>query len=159
MPAAFAQSDTASQASANDQPVIKLGKIRAKGEKQIIKLLQTIKVALQQPYSSEPKLANVVVCRITNDIGNHAVKPLSCATNRTHAIRQNLYQIGMLTPIPASKDDGEVRAGVLSDYLMMLPSNKLQAPVNGPALRALLKKIPDPSPSKNQAASDTNTGK
>lgn len=138
--ATFAQSNNTSQAPGSEQPVMQLGKIQVKGEKQIIKLLQTIKVALRQPYSSDPKLANVVVCRITNDIGSHAVQLLTCDTNRTHAKRKALYQTAMMTPIPNHGN----RADVLTEFLSMMPSNRLQAPVNGPELRALLKKIPDP---------------
>ncbi|MGH8292987.1 MAG: hypothetical protein ACRESA_05885, partial [Gammaproteobacteria bacterium] len=66
------QESNAAQAAQNNNIVLHLGKIKVKGQKQIIKTLQAIKVALNQPESSDPKLQNVVVCRLTNDIGSHA---------------------------------------------------------------------------------------
>ena len=159
LPGAFAQSNAVSQNAGNDQPVIQLGKIQVKGEKQIIKVLQSIKIALRQPYSSDPRLANVVVCRIENDIGSHAKQLLVCGTNRTLAKRRDRIQTALTVMLSAPTPGGEqAEVSVLQEMLESLPDNYLHAPVNGPALRALLKKIPDPPPSRNQAAPDTNTG-
>ncbi|MBU6470268.1 MAG: hypothetical protein KGQ68_06255, partial [Gammaproteobacteria bacterium] len=54
-----AQSPT-SPSEQDGAPVMHLGKVEVKGEKQIIQTLQLIKVALRTPESSDPKLANVV---------------------------------------------------------------------------------------------------
>lgn len=131
-----------------------LGKVEVKGQKQIIETLQAIKVALNQPESSDPKLQNVVVCRITNDIGSHANQLLTCATNRTLATRRQVTRLGFLMPIPAGGGE-QARISVLNEYLSGVPSNILRAPVNGSAFRALLEKIPLPAPAATTAPSAT----
>ncbi len=138
--------DTASpQATQNDQAVLQLGKVEVKGQRQIIKTLQAIKVALRTPDSSDPKLQNAVICRITNDIGSHANQILTCATNRTLAKRRMLTQIAMMIPVPAGSR-AQARFDILNEFLQDMPSNILHIRVNGPAVRALLRKIPDPAP-------------
>ncbi|MGH8362214.1 MAG: hypothetical protein ACRESQ_02555 [Gammaproteobacteria bacterium] len=134
------QESNAAQAAQNNNIVLHLGKIKVKGQKQIIKTLQAIKVALNQPESSDPKLQNVVVCRLTNDIGSHANQILTCATNRTLATRRRVTQLGFITPIPAGGGES-ARITVLNEYLQGVPSNIMHVPVNGSALRALLEKI------------------
>ena len=128
----------------SDNSAIHLGRITVRGQQKIIATLQAIKVALNQPESSDPKMQNVVVCRLTNDIGSHASQILTCATNRTLATRRQVTQLGFLTPIPAGGGE-QARISVLNGYLTGVPSNILHVPVNGPAFRNLLDKIPLPT--------------
>jgi hypothetical protein len=140
------QDKTTAPSPHSKQPSIHLGKIQVKGEKQIIKVLQSIKLALRQPYSDDPKLANVVVCRIKNDIGSHANQLLICATNHTLSERREVTRTALTVMISGPTGGGEdAELDVLHSMLMGLPDNYLHAPVNGPALQALLKKIPDPT--------------
>ncbi|HVC37289.1 MAG TPA: hypothetical protein VNF46_02695 [Gammaproteobacteria bacterium] len=142
-----AQGNTTSQTEQSDQMVIHLGKIEVKGQKQIIEVLQTIKVALKQPYSDDPKLANVVVCRIKNDMGSHANQLLECATNHTLSERRRTTQSAIIVSTSAPTAGGlPAQMDVLHSMLMSLPDNYMQAPVNGSALHALLEKIPNPAP-------------
>ena len=142
-----AQGNTTSQAVQNEQPTIHLGKVEVKGQKQIIEVLQTIKVALKRPYSDDPKLANVVVCRIKNDIGSHANQLLMCATNHTLSKRRDITRTALQVARSGPTAGGlPAQLDVLHSMLMSLPDNYLRAPVNGPALHALLEKIPNPTP-------------
>lgn len=141
---AFALPHAYATSMAHAEPEIQLGKIKVTGEKRVIQVLEAIKLALAQPESSDPKLQNVVVCRITNDIGSHANQVLTCATNRSLATRRRITQLGFLTPIPAGGGE-QARVNVLNEYLLAMPDAILQEPVNGPAFRKLLATLPPPT--------------
>ncbi len=143
-----AQSTASPQATQNDHATLQLGKVEVKGQRQIIKTLQAIKVALRQPESSDPKLANVVVCRITNNISSHASQLLVCATNRTLSQRRHATQIAMRIACPSMTCDiGQVAASdTLTPVLMNFQDRVMSVSVNGAALKAVLEKIPDPTP-------------
>jgi len=130
-----------------------LGTIQVHGEKNIVKTLQAIKIGLQLPYSNDPKLANVVVCRIEDQAGSHIKKWLICGTNRTLAQQRAALHTAMVTTVPAASQSGstctstacyEQVIAVLNETLNSLPGNYLHTSVNGPALHALLEKIPYP---------------
>lgn len=138
-PAAQAQSDNSA---------IHLGKVTVRGQQKIIATLQAIKVALNQPESSDPKLANIVVCRLTNQIGSHEQQILICATNASLAARRDAIQSAMRAALSNPGPAGgtpDSAAFELNQVLTNQPGNILQAPVNGPAFRALLAKIPLPT--------------
>lgn len=50
---------------------IYLGRVEVHGQKNINEALQAIKIGLQPPYSTDPKMANAVVCRLVPAAGNH----------------------------------------------------------------------------------------
>src|SRR5579864_3985637 len=50
-------------ASGKDTAVLDLGKIQVHGQAEIVKALQSIKIALKAPESSDPKLRDAIVCR------------------------------------------------------------------------------------------------
>lgn len=136
-----------SQTQRNDELVIHLGKVTVKGEKHIVETLQEIKVALRRPESSDPKLKNVVVCRLTNQTGSHDQQILTCATNAGLAARRNATQLAMAEALSNPTGPGSEDSAI-SELNEMLASQRggiLQAPVNGPAFRALLQKIPLPA--------------
>lgn len=137
----------ASPSGQDGAPVMHLGKVEVKGEKQIIQTLQLIKVALRTPESSDPKLANVVICRLHNEIGSHERQMLTCGTNASLAARRDATQTAMRQALsnptgPSTEDSARYE---LNEVLANQPGNILQAPVNGPAFRALLEKIPLPA--------------
>ena len=143
--AASAAGTHASTAKAqNDNLAIHLGKVTLHGEQKIIATLQAIKVALNQPESSDPKLANTVVCRLSNQIGSHDQQVLTCATNALLSARRDATQTAMRQALsnatgPGSADSARYE---LNQVLTSQPGNILHAPVNSPAFRALLGKIP-----------------
>ncbi|HVC37549.1 MAG TPA: hypothetical protein VNF46_04015 [Gammaproteobacteria bacterium] len=149
------------QTAQDDNTTMYLGKIEVHGEKNIEKTLQGIKIGLEQPYSSDPKLADVVVCRIENQAGSHVKQWLTCGTNRTLAEQRSAIHTGMLSTVAAGSQIGSscVRAdcyenviGVLNETLNSLPGNYLHTSVNGPALHKLLEKIPYPQGYKPPSA-------
>ncbi|MGH8280077.1 MAG: hypothetical protein ACRETQ_11030 [Gammaproteobacteria bacterium] len=128
-------------------PTIKLGTVTVTGEAKVVQALEAIKRALTQPESSDPKLANVVVCRIHDDIGSHLNRVLTCATNHTLTQRHDITQQGWWTGQMQMQDGGGMPAfvTVMNEYLKSMPQNILKMSVNGPAFHALLQKLPPPT--------------
>lgn len=65
---------------------IELGKVNVKAMRELIRSLEVVKVALKQPFSSDPAQANTVVCRIIQSHGHLQVEErmgavLECGTN------------------------------------------------------------------------------
>lgn len=89
------------QTAQDDNAVMYLGKIQVRGEKNIVKTLQAIKVGLEMPYSNDPKLANVVVCRLEDQAGSHVKQWLICGTNRTLAQQREAFHIAMDASVSA----------------------------------------------------------
>lgn len=135
-----------------DNLTVRLGKITVRGEQKIVAVLQAIKVALRTPESSDPKLANVVICRLHNEIGSHERQILTCGTNASLAARRDATQTAMRWALSNPGPPGgtpDSAAFELNQMLANQPGNILHAPVNGPAFRSLLEKIPLPvSPSQ-----------
>lgn len=149
----------ASPSGQDGAPVMHLGKVEVKGEKQIIQTLQLIKVALRTPESSDPKLANVVICRLHNEIGSHERQILTCGTNASLAARRDATQTAMRWALSNPGPPGgtpDSAAFELNQMLANQPGNILQAPVNGPAFRALLDKVPLPASSSRAPHATTN---
>jgi hypothetical protein len=151
LPAAGTAANTdASQAT----PVIYLGKVKVVGQKQIVATLQAIKVGLEMPYSSDPKMANVVVCRLVDQAGSHIKQWLICGTNRILGQQREAIATAMEVAITAGSSTGSTCASaacytrvfaVLNETLNSQPGNYLHTLVNGAALRGLLRKIPYPA--------------
>ncbi|HKT32922.1 MAG TPA: hypothetical protein VJS89_10625 [Gammaproteobacteria bacterium] len=146
-----------SQAQGSAEPAMQLGKVTVTGERQIIKALQLIKVALRRPESSDPKLANVVVCRITNQMGSHAQQVLTCGTNRDLSARRDTFQRAALSAIATCGDKCNIDPypyyNGWNEVLANQPGGIVSMPVNGPAFRALLDKIPLPASAATTAPS------
>lgn len=134
-------------ARAADQPVtMHLGRVTVRGEKPILKALQLIKLGLREPLSDNPKLANVVVCRMHNELGSHAVQELSCGTNANLSKRRWAFQLAGDLVI-GECGDLCTAANYVSEwnvYLATQPGHVLTVRINAPAFNALLETVPLP---------------
>ena len=157
-------SDKFGQSSPNGEPaVIYLGNVVVAGDREIYEAMQDIKLALDQPVSTDPKLADVVVCRITDDIGTHAKQLLICATNKVLNQNQEILQTVMSTALGdvnaatgggdkskgsptgcASSNCYEESLSILNQSLNNTRRHYLKQQVNGASLHALLAKLPYP---------------
>jgi len=164
---ALAQADDAlmngkfSQKS-DDQSTIYLGDIAVGGQREIYEAMQDIKLALDQPLSTDPKLADVVVCRITDDIGSHAKQLLVCGTNKVLNQNKEIMQTVMSNALSDTDQPlgGDGHGGsptgctsmscyhdttsILNQSLDNTRRHYMRQAVNGASLRALLAKIPYP---------------
>lgn len=148
------QKNTSNQVKQNDNATMYLGKVEVHGQANIMKTLQAIKVGLEQPYSNDPKLANVIVCRLQDQAGSHIRQWLICGTNRTLSQQRADLHIAMDAAVTAgSSVEGATCMtsacyaqvfAVMNETLNSLPGHYLQTGVNGSALHGLLEKIPYP---------------
>jgi hypothetical protein len=142
----------------NDQ-VLSLGKIEVHGKPMVLLVLQMIKQGLKVPYSTDPKMADVVVCRLNDEAGSHLNQTLICATNRAWSGVRSTMQTAMLSAQPQGMPGGDRGAGdtscsssqcysevfhAFNDALSSLPGGYLHASVDGAQFRSLLRKIPLP---------------
>lgn len=151
------QDNAQTQADQNSNVVMYLGKVEVRGQQKIFKTLQAIKIALQEPYSTDPKLANVMVCRLQDEVGSHIKQLLICGTNRNlSANRENLKTAMIVTAQnTGSNQDGSMgmcignctseATQVLQETVNSQPGQYLEASVNGSELRSLLRRIPSPA--------------
>ncbi|MGB9430562.1 MAG: hypothetical protein WCC11_11920 [Gammaproteobacteria bacterium] len=147
----------------NNSEVLQLGKIKVEGEPMILKVLQIIKQGLQEPYSNDPKLANVVVCRLNEEAGSHLTSTLLCATNRVFSEGRDAVHLAGANAHASESDatcsgtacatlqDQQIFAA-MNEALDSLPGHYLHASVNGAALHKLLEKIPNPKNGSAPAA-------
>jgi len=148
--------------NSDDQATIYLGSIAVGGQREIYEAMQDIKLALDQPLSTDPKLADVVVCRITDDIGTHAKQLLICGTNKVLNQNKEVLQTVMSTSLadadapsggdhPKGSSTACVTDSCYHDSLSILNQSLnntrrhyMKQQVNGASLHALLAKIPYP---------------
>ena len=151
------------QGSGDDQAVIYLGDVVVGGKREIYEAMQDLKLALDQPLSTDPKLADVVVCRIIDDIGTHARQLLICGTNRVLNQNRELLQTAMSNSLAdADPPAGGDKAGgsstacvtqscyqdsfsILNQSLSNTRRHYMKQQVNGASLHALLAKLPYPA--------------
>ncbi|MGH8293682.1 MAG: hypothetical protein ACRESA_09470 [Gammaproteobacteria bacterium] len=141
--------------------VLNLGPITVTGEPMVLKVLQMIKIGLDEPLSTDPRMANVVVCRMHDETGSHFTQTLICATNKAWTGVRESTQTGMLNArANATNTAGPDAAGTtactssacygqafmaLNEALAALPGGYLHTSVDGVALRKALKDIPYPT--------------
>jgi hypothetical protein len=150
LPRAAAAGTDALVDSVGEHMVIYLGSIAIDGQRQIFQALQDIKVALEQPLSSDPRLADVMVCRLADELGSRSRQVLICGTNRSLARNRELMHTVIASSSPAGGDCGPVDCGtplvgVLDASVNSMPHLYLMQQVNGPSLQALLASIPYPA--------------
>lgn len=145
-------------------PVMHLGEVEVHGQENITRTLQAIKVALTMPYSNDPKLADVMVCRLEDAADSHVKKELTCGTNRTLAQQRGALQSNITTAAAQNTTSGPKGTGCfdsscyeqvfaqLSETLATLPGHYLKTSVNGSALRTALQSVPMPTPAQAPVA-------
>lgn len=148
--------DPAPPATTQGVPVMYLGRVQVTGEKNIFLTLQSIKVALLRPYSSSPRDADLVVCRIEKSM-SEAVDYLDCDTNRNYAAQRDASQLAFMTAQGRSSGGGSNQISeiwnqtlaseevLLANLVTTQPGHKLHVPVNGGAFRKLLDRLPMPA--------------
>ncbi|MDE2234915.1 MAG: hypothetical protein KGK44_05120 [Gammaproteobacteria bacterium] len=134
-----------------------LGKINVTATRQLIKTLQTVKVALNASYSDSPDQANAVVCRVRTGHGylnseERMGAVLECGTNSWFTWRREKCKSAMHAADCASEMDTAAfkRKGA---WHSMRPLNFKQLA----ALRQLLKSLP--APGKGQVVVVDKSGK
>ena len=142
---------------ADDSTVMHIGEIEVHGQQEITRTLQAIKVALTRPYSNDPKLANVMVCRLEDAPGSHVQQQLVCGTNRILSLRRSSLQSNYTAATAQNTVNGPKGTGCyndscytavfeqLNETIATLPGHYLDQTVNGPALRKALKDTPMPA--------------
>lgn len=141
--------------------VLNLGPITVTGSPMVLKVLQMIKIGLQEPLSTDPRMANVVVCRMHDETGSHFTQTLICATNKAWYGIRSTTQRSMLSAHASetntggsgapgiTKCDSSACYGVMFDAfneaLAGLPGSYLHTSVDGGALRKALAGIPYPT--------------
>lgn len=161
----------ATPAEDDSNMVMYLGNVAVHGQKQITETLQAIKIGLEMPLSTDPKLADVVVCRLEKKVGTHIQETLICGTNRNLA-RQR-YDLGTqmdlaaahsgpladtgLLGVCSSGDCYSEQFGTMNAFIDGMPKHYLYTAVDGTAFRKLLKQVPLPAP-KATAAPAAATG-
>lgn len=142
------------------QQVLNLGPITVTGTPMVLKVLQMIKIGLREPQSTDPRMANVVVCRMHDETGSHFTQTLICATNKVWYDIRSATQVGMLNArANATNTNGAGDAGstsctsnacygqvfmALNEAIAGLPGGYLHTSVDGAALRKALEHIPYP---------------
>ena len=148
--------DPTPPATTQGMPVMYLGRVQVTGEKNIFLTLQSIKVALLRPYSTDAKDADLVVCRIEKSM-TEAVDYLDCDTNRDYAAQRDASQLAFMTAQGRSSGGGSNQIAemwnqtlaseevMLANLVTTQPGHKLHVPVNGGAFRKLLDRLPMPT--------------
>jgi len=145
----------------SEQATLYLGTVAVGGKREIYEALQDIKLALDQPLSNDPKLADVVVCRLSDDIGTRAKQLLVCGTNRVLSQNKELLQTVMQSKLGDQPAGGDGHGGgstacstgacyentisILNESLNNMRRHYLKQQVNGASLHALLASIPYPT--------------
>lgn len=146
-----------------EDQVLHLGPITVTGTPMVLKVLQMIKIGLDEPLSTDPRMANVVVCRMHDETGSHFHQTLICATNKAWSGVRESTQTGMLnaranatntaggdnsapgtTACASSACYGQAFMA-LNEALSALPGGYLHTSVDGSALHKALKDIPYPT--------------
>lgn len=140
-------------------PVMYLGKVPIVGNKNIFLTLQSIKVALQRPFSTKAADANLVVCRV-NHVTGERLEYLDCDFNGDYTQLREQSQITAMTAqgrgdqaTIAMGDAVDTTAGHLmfQDLISVQPNHRLHIPINGGNLMKLLESIPMPPPDQQDA--------
>lgn len=146
---ALARMDGGPAAADDPNMVMYLGNVEVRGQQNITRTLQAIKVALSLPYSTDPKLANVMVCRLEDAPGSHVKQELICGTNRVLSQQRAALQAAMTAAL-AQNGNGATCAdsrcyeqvfAALNQVIRTTSDHYLHTTVDGPALRGLLQQL------------------
>jgi hypothetical protein len=130
-----------------DAQTMYLGKVEVKGQKDIFRTLQQIKVALKRPISVDAADAQTVVCRLLKPLGQEDSEYLDCATNRDLTKQRDATRLRMLTtfgdPLHCSSQCSEEIW--LQHLIAVQPDSELRMRVDGHAFRKLMASLPLPA--------------
>lgn len=153
---AMARMDGGPTGSEDKNMVMYLGNVAVHGQYKITKTLQAIKVALAMPYSNDPKLADMMVCRLEDKAGSHVQQVLICGTNRLLAQQRASLQSAFTLAAAQHQPQGgggcttadcyKAVFDALNDVLDRTSGHFLHTTVDGSALRNLLQQVPTPAP-------------
>jgi len=151
---AMANMDGGTPSAEDNNMVIYLGNVEVRGQEKITRTLQAIKVALTMPYSNDPKLANVMVCRLEDKAGSHVQQELICGSNRILAGQRAALQSTFTVAAAQNSGPGSTSCttgtcyqavfDALNETMESMPGHYLHTTVNGTAFRGLLQQIPMP---------------
>ena len=157
LPPVLRADDAPAVSTLGDSAIIYLGSVQLRGEVKITQTLQAIKLALQMPYSADPKFANVVICRLEDKPGSSLYKILICGSNHNLAGQRLALQAAFDSMNGHDADgDGEYAGiacapgcfgqvfGTLNETLDSMPEHYLKTTVDGAALSDLLRQVPYP---------------
>lgn len=160
LPSALWADDGTPGAKQDDAEVMYLGNVEVHGQTMITKTLQAIKAGLDMPLSTDPKLADVVVCRLEKKVGSHITETLICGTNRNLARQRYNLQTAfdLAAAHSGSLQDPSAFAdlcssggcysdafGAFNSFIDGMPRHFLYTTVDGTAFRKLLKQVPMPA--------------
>ncbi|HEY1772531.1 MAG TPA: hypothetical protein VGH91_04995 [Gammaproteobacteria bacterium] len=143
-PAAWAY--MADPAAGSDAETMYLGKIEVKGQKNIVRTLQAIKIALSRPISVDPADAQAIVCRIEKPLGEVS-EYLECATNEDYTKQRDAIHRSMEStfgsPLQCTGRCSE--DNWLQHLVAKQADSRIHMRVDGPAFRKLIRGIPVPA--------------
>ena len=141
---------TAGGAPGADVPAdtMMLGDIKVTGQKEIVKTLQAIKLALKRPISTDKAHEDDVVCRISSETGARARQYLLCATNKQLTHQRYRVQTEVQEDEARVQDKEPVVERITAHESQSLRAFRM--PVNAHAFEQLLQSIPDAQPEGEQ---------
>ena len=151
-PSVLARMDGSPAVADDPNMVMYLGNVEVRGQQNITRTLQAIKVALTLPYSSDPKLANVMVCRLEDQAGSHVKQELICGTNKVLSQQRGALQAAMTAALAQNSRGANCSTSVcyesvltaLNPVIRSTADHYLHTTVDGSALRGLLQQLQTP---------------
>lgn len=139
-------------ASSTNSKSVQLGKVNVNGIRELVRSLQTVKVALKEPFSSSADKANVTVCRFIHGAGHTSAEErmgasLDCGSNSWYTWRKDACHLALMAKEYGNCADGQLTSAAYKRngaWHSVRYFNLTQLMY----LRQLLKKLPPPGSSE-----------